>query len=352
MNWLGPELDRDQRDMAAVLEALALDRALTLTDDAEVVARLVCELADLGIWTLGVAQDARGGGADQATTCVALHQLGRYWPALGWASAQAHAAADVLGSDSRYEELVSDLHAGKAAVAVIDAESPRVRLAGSDNGLTGVVHRVDVASLTPHLLLLAADTATLVRAEAITSLPVRRTGLDGALTRALEIDTGARGPEVEEIQRNDISGVRIRLWLGAAAVATGIAAAAHDAALQYTAQRHQFGGPLTALPTIRQALLAQAARTATALTSTVAGAGRPETALAALEAACEAAVDVAASAVQCHGGYGYLAEYPAERHLRDAVSLRAAVDVTTTAVQASRALVGMAWHNTLTKEAS
>ena len=33
--------------------------------------------------------------------------------------------------------------------------------------------------------------------------------------------------------------------------------------------------------------------------------------------ASEAAVEVALDAVQIHGGYGYLKEYPVERYLRD-----------------------------------
>ena len=34
--------------------------------------------------------------------------------------------------------------------------------------------------------------------------------------------------------------------------------------------------------------------------------------------ASEAAVEVALEAIQIHGGYGYIKEYPVERYLRDA----------------------------------
>ncbi|WP_147965832.1 acyl-CoA dehydrogenase family protein [Streptomyces malaysiensis] len=65
------------------------------------------------------------------------------------------------------------------------------------------------------------------------------------------------------------------------------------------------------------------------------------TSSAALTCACDAAVDVAAAAPQVHGGYGHLKEYPAEHHVRDAVSLRAAVDAAGIAVSEAARLVGM-----------
>jgi alkylation response protein AidB-like acyl-CoA dehydrogenase len=54
----------------------------------------------------------------------------------------------------------------------------------------------------------------------------------------------------------------------------------------------------------------------------------PWQAAAVLDAACESAIEACATAVQSHGGYGYLTEYPVERLLRDAVSLRAACNTT------------------------
>jgi alkylation response protein AidB-like acyl-CoA dehydrogenase len=56
-------------------------------------------------------------------------------------------------------------------------------------------------------------------------------------------------------------------------------------------------------------------------------AARPDPPLAecarAARVATAAAVRVADDGVQLHGGYGYVDDYPAERLLRDAVSLRA-----------------------------
>ncbi|MER6560523.1 acyl-CoA dehydrogenase family protein [Streptomyces sp. NPDC001027] len=349
MSPLGPDLDEDQRDLAGMLDDFAQDRDLVLSDDPALVAGLVTELARLGVWTVGTAEAHGGGGADARTTAVALERLGRHWPALGWAAVQAHAAVDILGDDDRFATLVAELHAGTAAVAVADAASAHVRLAWSGDVLAGSVDRVDAASQQPYLVVLADDgTALLVESSVLTYTPLSRTGLGGALTRSAQVDTDA----VATLTGVDADAVRARLRLGAAAVAAGIMGAAHDAAHTYAADRQQFGGPLTDIPTVRQALLRQAGRMANALTGAFGSAREPVTTLAAMDEACGAAIEVAASALQCHGGYGYLTEYPAERYLRDAVSLRAAVDVTGAAVTTARTLVGLEPVIALEKDAS
>lgn len=340
MTWWGPALDQDQRDLAGMLDALAADRGTALTDDApEKVTALVAELAELGVWTIGTPEDAGGSGADHVTTGVALERLGRYWPALGWASVQAQAAVGVLSGCAEAAEVVEQLHTGAAAVAVVDLASSHVRLV-HDHGLRGAVDRIDAACPQPYLLVLDGDVAFLAAPAQLRSSPVRRTGLGGALTCALTVDAPA--DSVIRIEGADLRAARRQLQTGAAAVAAGIAGAAADGALGYAAGRDQFGGPLTELAVVRQALLDQAARTAVAVRAAFTPAGDEVAAWAVLRHACEDAVRVAADALQSHGGYGYLTEYAAERHLRDAVSLRAATDVTGGGVAAGRTLVGLA----------
>lgn len=351
MSWRGPALAEDQRDLAAMLEAFATDRDVVLDDDVETVSGLVTELADLGVWTLGTAEDAGGGGADRATAVVAFEQLGRTWPALGWAAVQAHAAVDLIAGDPRCADLLGALHAGAAGVAVVDAGSPHVRLTWEGDRLAGAVDRVDAAHPAPYLLVLVDDASALLVAPAATSgTPLLRTGLGGAFTQSLEVD-GDRAA-VLELTGADVAPARRRLHL-AAAVAAGIAGAASDAALEYASARRQFGDVLTAIPTVRQSLFGQASRTSLVLDAILATADDDLQSSAVLTAACDEAIDVAAAALQSHGGYGYLAEYAAERRLRDAVSLRAAVDTPRVALAMARRLVGLpALPSPLTKDAS
>ena len=351
MSWRGPDLDDDERTLCSMLDSFALGRKDGLRDEPNIVGDVVGELGSLGVWTLGTAETVGGGGASRLMAAVAFERLGRFWPALGWASVQAHAAVDVLGGDERFRALVDELHSGDAAVAVVDAGSPRVHLTWERGALVGSVDRVDAAVVAPHLLLLSGETEALfVPASCMTVTPLDRTGLDGALTRTL--DVVAPKESVQAVVGHGAAAARARLLLGIAAVAAGIAGGAADDALVYAENRYQFGDTLTAIPTVRHGLVDQAAQAVAALHLACSATADPVQAAAAARTACDVAVDVAAAALQSHGGYGYLTEYPAERRLRDAVSLRAAGDTWTAGTDSGRALVGLARATTLDVEAS
>ncbi len=109
-----------------------------------------------------------------------------------------------------------------------------------------------------------------------------------------------------------------------AALAVGMAQGAFDAALDYARQRRQFGKSISEFQAIRfkladMATEIQAARLLTYHAAALADAGEPltrEAAMAKLYAA-EAAVKVASEAVQVHGGYGFIRDYPVEKFYRD-----------------------------------
>jgi alkylation response protein AidB-like acyl-CoA dehydrogenase len=203
----------------------------------------------------------------------------------------------------------------------------------------GTVDRVDTAATEPHILVLDDnDTAVLVAPSAVTFTPLRRTGLGGAFTRTAHVD--ATGGALDMLTGIDVTAARIRLRRHAAAVAAGIAGAAADAAVDYAQERRQFGNTLSVIPTVRQSLLEQTTRAAISLSAALT-AETPMQASAAAQEACDSAIQVAAASLQTHGGYGYLTEYGAERRLRDAISLRAAVDTAGVAVEMARALVSL-----------
>jgi len=113
--------------------------------------------------------------------------------------------------------------------------------------------------------------------------------------------------------------------VGIAAFSTGIAQASLDASIRYASERKQFGHPLADFQAIQfkiaqMATEVSAARLLTWRAAALADSGRPhtlESSMAKLFAG-EAAVKVALEAIKIHGGYGYLKDYPVERHLRDA----------------------------------
>jgi alkylation response protein AidB-like acyl-CoA dehydrogenase len=113
--------------------------------------------------------------------------------------------------------------------------------------------------------------------------------------------------------------------IGIASFSVGIAQACLEASLLYAAQRKQFGHPIADFQAIQfkiadMATTTAAARLLTRRAAAQADAGRPygtEASMAKLFAG-EAAVQIALEAIQIHGGYGYLKDYPVERYLRDA----------------------------------
>ncbi len=113
--------------------------------------------------------------------------------------------------------------------------------------------------------------------------------------------------------------------IGIAAQSVGLAQAAYDAALAYARERESFGKPIFEHQAVgfRLADMAtqlHAARLMVLHAAALRDAGKPclkEACMAKLFAS-EAAEAVASSAIQVHGGYGYLADFPVERIYRDA----------------------------------
>jgi alkylation response protein AidB-like acyl-CoA dehydrogenase len=110
-----------------------------------------------------------------------------------------------------------------------------------------------------------------------------------------------------------------------AAQAVGIAQGAFELALNYVKQRKQFGSPIasfqhTQFKIAEMATRIQAARLLTyqAAWQCSIGERKPELSSMAKYFAGETAVYVADWAVQLHGGYGYVGDFPVERFYRDA----------------------------------
>jgi hypothetical protein len=142
--------------------------------------------------------------------------------------------------------------------------------------------------------------------------------LDG-LRVPVDMMLGAEG-EGYRIALANLEGGRI----GIAAQAVGMARAAFEAALAYARDRRSFGQPIVAHQAVGFRLADMATRIAAArlLVHDAArrrDSGRPcltEASMAKLFAS-EIAEQVCSDAIQIHGGYGYLADFPVERIYRD-----------------------------------
>lgn len=112
---------------------------------------------------------------------------------------------------------------------------------------------------------------------------------------------------------------------GVAAMATGIARAAFEAATEYSKERVQFGVPIAMHQAIQfmvadMATKIEASRLLTWQSAALLDAGLRNT-LASSHAkrfAADTAMEVTTDAVQVHGGYGFIKEYKVEKYMRDA----------------------------------
>jgi alkylation response protein AidB-like acyl-CoA dehydrogenase len=110
-----------------------------------------------------------------------------------------------------------------------------------------------------------------------------------------------------------------------AAGCVGIAQACLDTSVMYARERRQFGRAIASFQLVQELLAVtavetDAARLLTWRAAALADASLPhtlESSVAKLYAS-EVAVRAASAAVQVHGGYGYVDEYPVGKYLRDA----------------------------------
>jgi len=113
--------------------------------------------------------------------------------------------------------------------------------------------------------------------------------------------------------------------IGISAQSVGVAQAALDAAVQYAKEREQFGQSISRFQGLRwmvadMATNIEAARQLMLSASAMKDRGENYTAQASMAKlfSSEMVNRVTATALQVHGGYGYIKEYPVERYYRDA----------------------------------
>ncbi|MEV6196805.1 acyl-CoA dehydrogenase family protein [Streptomyces sp. NPDC051920] len=165
------------------------------------------------------------------------------------------------------------------------------------------------------------------------SPPERKMGMKGSPTAQVHFDA-VRVPDSRRLGEAG-QGFAIALSaldsgrLGIAACATGLAQAALDQAVAYAGSRRQFGRPIADFQGLRflladMATRVEAGRALCLAAARLRDAGRPFSRQAAMaKLLCtDGAMKVTTDAVQVLGGYGYTADFPVERYLREAKALQ------------------------------
>src|SRR5579884_1501871 len=153
-------------------------------------------------------------------------------------------------------------------------------------------------------------------------------GLRGSDTAAISLDDVEAGEDALLGEVGD--GFKVAMSAldsgrySVAAGCVGICQGCLDASVRYAKERVQFGRPIASFQLVQEMLAQMAVKTDAARmlvwrAGYLKDAGRPnttETSIAKLYAT-ESAIECANTAIQVHGGSGYVDDYPVERYLRD-----------------------------------
>ncbi|MFE9291847.1 acyl-CoA dehydrogenase family protein [Streptomyces olivaceus] len=352
----------EARDLLSLVRDIAQREIAPSAAEEEDTGRFPREvfrlLSDSGL--LGLPYDADLGGGEQPYEVylqvleelaaarltvglgVSVHTLASYaLAAYGTKEQQAEHLPAMLGGGLLGAYGLSEPAAGSDAASL---RTKAVRESGGDWVIDGTKAWITHGGVADFYTVMARTgedgprgiTAFLVPGDAeglSAAVPERKMGLKGSPTAQLHLD-GVRVPDSRRLG-DEGQGFAIALAaldsgrLGIAACAIGVAQAALDEAVSYAGERRQFRKPIADFQGLRfmladMATQVEAGRALYLSAARLRDAGLPfakQAAMAKLHCT-DAAMRVTTDAVQILGGYGYTADFPAERYMREAKVLQ------------------------------
>ncbi|MFD5231771.1 acyl-CoA dehydrogenase family protein [Streptomyces qaidamensis] len=351
----------EARDLISLVRDIAQQEITPKAAEEEDAGRFPRELFTLlsrsGL--LGLPYDSEYGGGDQPYEVylqvleelaaarltvglgVSVHSLASYaLAAYGTKEQQVEHLPAMLGGGLLGAYCLSEPHSGSDAAAL---RTKAVR-DGDDWVITGTKAWITHGGIADFYTVMARTgedgprgiSAFLVPGDAeglSAAVPEKKMGMKGSPTAQVHFD-GVRVSDDRRIGEEG-QGFAIALSsldsgrLGISACAIGVAQAALDEALAYAAERRQFGKPIADFQGLRfmladMATQIEAGRALYLAAARLKDAGRPfarQAAMAKLHCT-DTAMRVTTDAVQILGGYGYTADFPAERYMREAKVLQ------------------------------
>ena len=330
--------------------------AQEIEDEHRFPAEIFDQLAEMDAMGVPLSEEYGGLGGDQLMYSLVTEELGRVSGGIGLSYA-AHVSLgskpiELFGTDEQKERWLRPLATGEeiGAWALTEPGSgsdasdmdTRAEKEGDEYVLNGTKQFITNASEAGSVLVKAVTDPD-AGYDGISTFIVdpreddgfevttvwEKMGLNCSPTCELSLD-GVRLPEDRLLGEEGegwtqtmktLEGGRVSI----AALSTGLAQGAYEAAAEYAGQREQFGRPISKFDAIRDKLVDMHRKTERGRLLTRKAAwnydeGRSvvrESALAKLDAS-EAAREVAEDAVQVLGGYGYTEEFAPQRFYRDA----------------------------------
>jgi hypothetical protein len=324
-------------------------------DRAEAMDRgVVSKLAEVGFLGAGLPEEFGGLGLDTLSYCLVMEELGRADSSVrGVVSVNVGLVGKTIaswGTEEQKREWLPRLASGRAlgcyALTEPGSGSDPASLAttaerdGGEWVISGSKVFITLGSWAGVALAFARTGAPGARGITCFLVP---TDTPGFAARPMKGKLGLRaqdtaeifldGVRVSEVDRLGGEGEGFRVAMSAldngrislAAGCVGIAQGCLDACLEYARERRQFGKAIGSFQLVQELLADIAVETEAArLLAWRAAALADRAELHTLESsvakyfASEVSVRAANAAVQVHGGYGYVDEYPVGKYLRDA----------------------------------
>ncbi|MBU4385643.1 MAG: acyl-CoA dehydrogenase family protein, partial [Actinobacteria bacterium] len=334
-----------------------IPRAEEMDEACEFPYDIIAKMADLGLMGLPFPEEYGGSGADMVSFVIALEEISRADASLG-ITMEAHTTLGSLpiyyeGTEKQKQEWLVPLARGEilGAFGLTEPE------AGSDAGATKTAAELDgdewvINGTKCFITNSGTEMSRVVTITAVTGMvggkkeisnilvphgapgftvapPYRKMGWHASDTHELSFND-CRVP-LENLLGERGGGFRCFLKVldagrvAIAALAVGLARACLEESVKYARERVQFGRPIGKFQGVSfkcadMFMEVELARMATLKAAWLADQGRPYTREAAVAKlfASETAMRAANDAVQIHGGYGYIEDYPVCRYFRDA----------------------------------
>ncbi|HTR33877.1 MAG TPA: acyl-CoA dehydrogenase family protein [Gaiellaceae bacterium] len=350
------DLDDEHLLVRDTVRQFALDRIAPVAEELDREKRfpyeLVAELAELGLMGMTIPEEYEGGGTDTVSYAIAVEELARIDSSVAITVAAHHSLGTLpisnFGSEQQKRAWLPDLASGRK-LAAFGLTEPN---AGSDAGATRTTARLEdgewvVDGSKIFITNAGTDITACVTITALTadgeisnivvpngtpgytiSPPMQKLGWRASDTRELSFQ-GARvpegnllGPRGEGFRQflQILDGGRISV----AAMGVGLAQGCYDLAYAYAQEREQFGQPISRFQSVQEKLVdmateIEAARNLVWKAAWEKDRGRDFARTAAMAKLYSGELSHRAAnwALQIHGGYGFMDEFPISRLYRD-----------------------------------